>query len=217
MHYSATDETAAIAHNKCPLEADSWCKYQAAVAQGVDPPKHPNYLEPEGVNLVKEVFDRYNYDKPFFIEQIADGQTSNHNEALHNISFTMGSKTNAISYTTMRLGSALAEIRYNGGFSELFRVFDILRLEISPALEELIAELDDRKVQRSYTTKERQLQRFFDRQAKRSKESRKVKKHGAGYDSGKFAGSSIDPAPSTIEDLEFGGPVMNPNLPQSQA
>ena len=84
-HYSATDENAAIAHGKCPLGAKSWCKYQAAVAQGVKPPKHPNFLGPDAVKLVKEVFDRYNYDKRFFIEQIADGQTSNHNEALHNI------------------------------------------------------------------------------------------------------------------------------------
>ena len=52
-HYSATDENAAIAHGKCPLGAKSWCKCQAAVAQGVKPPKHPNFLGPEAVKLVR--------------------------------------------------------------------------------------------------------------------------------------------------------------------
>ena len=215
-HYSATDENAAIAHGKCPLGAKSWCKYQAAVAQGVEPPKHPNFLGPEAVKLVKEVFDRYNYDKPFFIEQIADGQTSNHNEALHNILFTMVPKSNAISYNTMLLGSALAVIRYNGGFSDLFQAFDILGIERGAAVEELFAELDNKRVQRGYTTKERMLQRFLDRQARSSKESRKIKKHGAGYCSGKFAGSAVRPTPCSIEELEDEDPEVNPIHPDPQ-
>ena len=114
-HYSATDETAANDHAKCPQGAKSWCKYQAAIARGVNPPNHPNYLGPEAVELVLEVFDKFNYNKPFFIEQIAEGQTSNNNESLHNVLFTMIPKADAISYDTMRLGSAIAVIRYNGG------------------------------------------------------------------------------------------------------
>ena len=51
-HYSATDQYAAIDHGKCPLGTDSWCKYQASVPRGVSPPKHPNYLGPDAVNLV---------------------------------------------------------------------------------------------------------------------------------------------------------------------
>ena len=147
-HYSATDETVAVAHNKCPIGADSWCRYQAAISQGLRPPKHPG---PEAVQLVKDVFDRYNYDKQFFVEQIAEGQTSNHNEALHNILFTMIPKTNAISYTTMRLGSALAVIRYNGGFTDLLSVFEILGISCSAGLQNLFYELDRRRVSRSYT------------------------------------------------------------------
>ena len=92
-HYSATDETADVAHSQCPIGSDSWCKFLVAVAQGSRRPKHPNYLGQEAVELVKKVFDHYNYDKDCFVEQIADGQTSNHNEALHHILFNMVPKT----------------------------------------------------------------------------------------------------------------------------
>ena len=212
---SATDETAAVAHNKCPIGADSWCRYQAAIAQGLRPPKHPNYLGPEAVQLVKDVFDRYNYDKQFFVEQIAEGQTSNHNEALHNILFTMIPKTNAISYTTMRLGSALAVIRYNGGFTDLLSVFEILGISCSAGLQNLFYELD-RRVSRSYTIQKRMKQRFDDRQTRTKRELDKIKKHGEGYASGKYSASSIALPQRSLEELEIQGPEMNPELPYSK-
>ena len=64
---------------------------------------------------MKELFDQYNNDKDCLAGEIANGQTSNHEEALHYILFNIIPKTNAISYTTMRLGSALTVLRYNGG------------------------------------------------------------------------------------------------------
>ena len=190
-HYSTTDQSGAIDHNRCPLGADSWYKCLAAVAKGVNPPKHPNYLVPEAVKLVLEVFYHYNYDNPFFIDQIADGLTSNHNEALHNVLFTMVPKIEAISYTTMRLGSALAVIRYNGGMGDLSRVFEILGIKESSAIKDLFTELDAKRVRQSRTIHKIQTQRFMDRQSRSRKDSSKRKKHGVGYQSGKFSGSAV--------------------------
>ena len=83
-------------------------------------------------------------------------------------------------------------------------------------MEELFADLDNKRVQRGYTTEERLLQRFLDRQARSSKESKKIRKHGAGYCSGRFAGSAVDPTPCSIEELEDEGLVMNAKLPDTQ-
>ena len=95
------------------MGSESWCRYQRAHSSGEILPRHPNYLSVDAVELITRVFSKYNYDKEYFINQIAGGQTSNHNEAVHNIIFTMVRKTEAIGLVVMRLGCALAVIRYN--------------------------------------------------------------------------------------------------------
>ena len=215
FHYSATDETAADDHSKCPQGAKSWCKYQAAIARGVISPKHPNYLGPEAVNLVLEVFDKFNYDKPFFIEQIAEGLTSNHNEALHNVLFTMVPKTDAISYDTMCLGSALAVIRYNGGLGDVLPVFEFLGIHDVAAITELFRELDEKRVIKSYSIPAKQSKRFMDRQSRGRKVTEQKQKHGIGYESGKFSGSAVRSDVETLEEMESHGQILfsEPSLP----
>ena len=196
----ATDETAAVAHSQYPIGSDSWCRFQVAIAQGSRRPKHPNYLGREAVELVKEVFDHYNYDKDFFVDQIADGQTSNHNEALHHILFNIIPKTNAISYTTMRLGSALAVLRYNGGFNDLLEIFEILGVSHCAGLQNLFCEQDKKRVSDSFRIQEKMKQRFQDRQTRSKKEAGKIQKHGAGYSSGSYAASSMGHPQASLGD-----------------
>lgn len=38
------DDNADEFHRFCPKNADSWCKYQAALYSGRDVPYHPNFL-----------------------------------------------------------------------------------------------------------------------------------------------------------------------------
>ena len=75
------------------------------------------------------MFSKYNYDKDYFIKQIAAGQTSNHNEAVHNILFSMVRKTEAIGLDVMRLGSALAVIRCNEGYSAITLALEMLQVK----------------------------------------------------------------------------------------
>ena len=49
----------------------------------------------------------------------------------------------------MRLGSALAVIRYNGGYSDVLKIFDVLGVDKSRSLMKLVQELDKRRVFRS--------------------------------------------------------------------
>ena len=113
LHLGADGENASVNHRFCAQGVDSWCRYQRAIAEGNIPPRHPNFLSVGAVELVTRVFSKYTYDKEYFINQIASGQTSNHNEAVNNILFSMVRKTEAIGIEVMRLGSALAVIRYN--------------------------------------------------------------------------------------------------------
>ena len=120
-------------------------------------------------------------------------------------------KTEAISYTTMRMGSALAVIRYNGGgMGDLSRVFEILGIKESAAIKDLFTELDAKRVRQSRTIHKIQTQRLMDRQCRTRKDSSKRKKHGVGYQSGKFSGSAVISEDETLEELEFQVPDMNP-------
>ena len=110
LHLGANRDNASVNHCLCPRGVDSWCRYQRAIAEGNTPPRHPIILGTGALEIVTRVFSKYNYDKDYFISQIASGQTSNHNEAVHNFLFTMFRKTDAIGMGVMRLGSALAVI-----------------------------------------------------------------------------------------------------------
>ena len=113
LHLGANRANASVNHRYCARGVESWCRYQRAIAGEEEPPRHPNFLSVEAVGLVTRVFSKYNYDKEYFIQQIAAGQTSNHNEAVHNILSYRVRKTEAIGLGVMRLGSALAVIGYN--------------------------------------------------------------------------------------------------------
>ena len=194
----------------CTLGEDSWCIYQAVIAQNLQPPSHPNYLGPDAVKVVFDVFDHYNYNKPFFIEQIAEGQTSNNNEALHNILFTMIPKTTHIDYTTMRLGSALAVLRYNEGIHAVLDILNILGVSQSSDLVDFCQMLDERRVIRSENLHKVQKTRYEDRQDRTKRNTRKVRKHGATYDPGKYSASEVVVA-DDLEDVDLEKYVNCPN------
>ena len=56
--------------------------------------------------------------------------TSNHNEAIHSVLFQMVRKTEAVRKDTMKLGVALAVIRYNDGFAGVKRAFEMLGVSV---------------------------------------------------------------------------------------
>ena len=120
MRYKTCATTDCSNYKSYAKGVEAWCRYQRAIARGEEPPCHPNFLSLQAVELVTRVFTKYNYDKEYFINQIALGQTSNHKEAVHNILFSMVRKTDSICMGVMRLVSALAVIRYNEGYTAMY-------------------------------------------------------------------------------------------------
>lgn len=70
LHLAANIENAEHNHSKCPIGNTSWYRYNRAIAEGVEPPSHPNYLSQECVELVSRVFDKYNYNKIFLLSKL---------------------------------------------------------------------------------------------------------------------------------------------------
>ena len=131
LHLSVNHENAEQHHLHCPFTSDSWCRFQSAKFNRQPIPTHPNYLGDNATNLILELFHDFGYDTAEFVDKVSTGLSSNHNESLHNLLFTMAPKTDAIGIDVMKLASSLAVIRYNEGFEGIERLFLKLDFEIT--------------------------------------------------------------------------------------
>ena len=202
LHLGANNENAAENHQHCPQGVDSWCQYNSSIAKGKPPPNHPNFLSEEAVTLIDNVFHDFGYDSSGFLEKIQGGRTSNHNEALHSTLWGMVPKNEPASYENMRLGSALAVMRYNEGYAGILKICDIIGAT-SPHMLDCFSELDKRRIQRSHLIPQGQRKRFAKKQLRGQKVAKQLKKHGEGYSSGKFtAAKSADKSSESDTDRE---------------
>ena len=71
-------------------------------------PSHPNYLSEDAVRVIQQVFKDFGYNSPEFVAKVQVGRTSNHNEALHKVLWSMVHKNEFAGNEMMELGSVLA-------------------------------------------------------------------------------------------------------------
>ena len=187
LHLGANDDNAEDYHRYCPFSSDSWCQYQHAKYNNEETPHHPNYLSPGALKQIQAVFEDFQYDSTQFIERVAGGHTSNQNESLHNVLYSMVSKTVAIGYDTMRLASALAVIRYNDGYGGIQQLYNILQIEVTPLLSDAFLFLDRKRVKKSVFIKQEQVKRFLKKSNRAKSTTAKLKKYGPGYSSGRYS------------------------------
>ena len=89
----------------------------------------------------------------------------------------------------MRLGSALATIRFNDVYQGVKKVFESLGVTPSHHLDAAVRYLDNIRVAQGSKIISNQQKRFS-RKLRRGKKVRKqVEKHGIGYSSGKYSGA----------------------------
>ena len=200
LHLGANDDNAATNHRYCPYSKDSWCHYQAAIFNSRTPPNHPNYLSQTAVDLIFSTFDDFKYNKEEFIDKISGGMTSNHNEAIHSILYQMVRKTEAVGMDTMKLGAALAVIRYNDGFAGVKNVFEMLGVNVGVHMSARFVQLDNIRILRSEGYVAAQQRRFAKRQRRGHKVRKQVREHGEGYSSGKFTVAQPDLVRPTEEE-----------------
>ena len=138
-------------HRLCPKGAHTWCRYQLALSKGTPVPQHPYYLSQDAAKLVAKVFTDFGYNTANFIEKVQEGHTSNHNEALHSILWTMVHNKNEYSSSeNMSMGAALTVIRYNDGYEGIRKLFEILHLPISTPLTQKLFQNDRKRLSYSH-------------------------------------------------------------------
>ena len=204
LHLSATDENAEVNHRFCPSSSETWCSYQLAKFHSEGPPSHPNYLGEEATSLIQELFEDFGYDSEDFVSKISEGLSSNHNEAIHSLLFTMVHKTDAVGMDVMELSSALAVIRYNEGFAGIERLCEKLCIEVSPRLENAFSTLDASRSRKNVNIIRDQRRRFLKKQRRGSKTSKQVSNRSDPYSSGKYSGakSKLQSDLSSDEDMD---------------
>ena len=221
LHLSATDQNAEINHRYCPSCSDTWCRYQQAISKCESPPSHPNYLGAEATSIITDLFTEFGYDSPEFIAKISQGLSSNHNESIHSVLFTMVHKTDAIGMDVMELGSALAVIRYNEGFAGIERLCHALHIEVTSRLKNAFETIDDIRARHKVHTIRDQQKRYHKKQRRGRKSSKQLTKGPAPYCSGEYSGakssrfseSSSDDEIAPISDVA--SPSANPSCDSS--
>ena len=191
-HLGANDDNAEEYHRFCPFEQDSWCQYQSAKYYRKPLPHHPNYLSEEAVKIILDIYEDFKLTTPDFIEKIKTSLTSNNNEAIHSVLFDIVPKKENIGYELMKLGSALAVIQYNDGFHGIKEVFESVGITPGTNLSDTFSRLDQERIFRSRNIIRRQHQKFAKKQRRGKNVKSQVRKHGPGYESGKYTSAQPD-------------------------
>ena len=123
FHLGANDNNASENHRFCPCLKNTWCDYQKAIFYKSPVPHHPDYLSNALVDFIGQTFSKYKYNDEEFIQTLIFGMTTNHNESIHHVLFDMVSKKERTGLKVMKLGAALAVIRYNDGFDAVYNIF----------------------------------------------------------------------------------------------
>ena len=199
-HLGANDDNSKDYHRFCPFATDSWCQYQSAKYNKQPLPHHPNYLSEEAVNIILELYTDFKLTTPGFIEKIKTSLTSNNNEAIHSVLFDIVPKKETIGYTLMRLGAALAVIRYNDGYTGIKEVFEAVGITPGNYLSNLTNKLDTDRIIRSQGIITNQQRKFAKKQRRGNKVKSQVRNHGEGYGTGKYTSAQPD-VESDAEDV----------------
>ena len=200
MHLSANNANAREMHDLCPKDPDTWCKYQFAIRHRLPIPSHPNYLSEDAVCVVRQVFKDFGYNSPEFVAKVQEGRTSNHNEALHKVLWSMVHKTEFAGNELMELGSALAVIRYNEGFAGIQKVFNALGVVVSNKTRKYFVHLDNSRIIDSYRIPMKQKQRFSKKQLRSKMTTKQISRFGLGYSSGRYTAAQTPTGDSTSEE-----------------
>ena len=122
-HLGANDTNASVNHQFCPGGKDSWCDYNIALLDNSPAPHHPDYLSAALVEHVQLIFSEFHYNDEEFIKTVSFGMTTNHNEAMYRLFSDMVPKKEKAGLDAVKLGAALAIIRYNDGFKAVENIF----------------------------------------------------------------------------------------------
>ena len=183
-HYISTDEDPQ--HDFCPDGADSWCKYQQALAIGQEPPSTHTLIPADYREAVGKVFEDLCDES--LLSRCLLGATQNRNESFNSLIWARCSKTDFSGTSIVQIATSLAVMVFNGGSQSLTQVMDKIGVEAGPLCRAHLASRDRAHVRAaSYVVSEEVKQRRKSkRRWKKGAEEAHVEEEGVTYEAGGF-------------------------------
>ncbi|GBM33098.1 hypothetical protein AVEN_240736-1 [Araneus ventricosus] len=121
-------------HKQCPEGSDSWCKYQRPISVGKNFKDSNAGLPKSIMNIIKRTYMKLCDQK--LLEKCLHGKTQNAYESFSNVLWTILPKNTYVELQTLSLGSSIAVLLVNDGFSGIIGVLN--ELGITPGHYTLI-------------------------------------------------------------------------------
>lgn len=112
-YHHVTSNDSVSNHTLCPTGPDSWCRQNAAAAQGEPAPKHRYNLPPHVCQALLPIYERL--AEPKLLERCQRGKTQNSNESLHSLIWSLAPKERHASLFSVQAAVAEAVARFNAG------------------------------------------------------------------------------------------------------
>ena len=120
FHHSISDDDQHD-HQFCPSGSDSWCKFNRALTENEETPKHTPKLPKDLCPFIKPVFTELS--KRELLERGVLGATQNQNKSFNNIVWSRCPKTGFCSLVSVDITVNLAAITFNHGLEGLESLF----------------------------------------------------------------------------------------------
>ncbi|GBM33636.1 hypothetical protein AVEN_274298-1 [Araneus ventricosus] len=111
-------------HKQCLEGSGSWFKYQCAISVGKNFKDSNAGLPKSILNIIKPAYMKLCDQK--LLEKCLHGKTQNANENFNNVLWTILPKNTFAELQTLRLGSSIAVLLFNDGFSGIIGVLNEL-------------------------------------------------------------------------------------------
>lgn len=118
-HVTSTDDEPH--HEFCPEGPTSWCRHQAAEAEGKPQPPHKYRLASHVAEALLPIYQRLS--EPQLLERCQGKKTQNAAESLHSVIWSLLSKDEHASLVTVETAVSDAICRYNSGTLRAYKEF----------------------------------------------------------------------------------------------
>ena len=186
FHHSISDDDQHN-HQFFPSRSDSWRKYNRALAENEETPKHTPKLPKDLGPFIKPVFTEL--FKRELLEKCVLGATQNQNESYNNIVSSRCPKMGFCSRVSVDIAVELAAITFNHGLEGLEPLFvQLIGSPPSAFTANYLTSMDDRRLKKAGQKVEctSQRQRKSLRSMELVTEERHIAEEGITYESGAF-------------------------------
>ena len=152
------------------------------------------------VKHVNRIFSKYRYNDEEFFKTISIGMTTNHNESMHHLLREMVPKKERAGLVAIKLGAALAVIRYNDGYQAVQNIFrSFSQSDPFICTKEAFRLLDNRRIMASKVPSPWQ-DTFAEEEMDEAKLSRQRAMHRQGYLHRQYSGAQPVIMDVTVSD-----------------